>query len=72
MKIEEFKVRNKNNVIQNENNELKDLGKKPVNTFIDELVRLSMEQKCFSEEEMVTEAFTMMAGVSIYQIMMNL
>lgn len=38
--------------------------RKHLNNFIDECVRLSLEEKCFSREDMVNESVTMLLGVS--------
>lgn len=64
-KIAEFKNRKQNDEIKNETNELDEFGEKRHNIFIDEIVRLSIDRKCFTDHEMQVEAFTMMSGVSI-------
>ncbi len=49
---------------KDKSNELDEFGERRYNIFIDEIVRLSMDRHCFSEHEMLVQAFTMMAGVS--------
>lgn len=39
-------------------------GDKRIRIFIDELIKLSVEEKCFSEEEMISETLTMLIAVS--------
>lgn len=36
------------------------------NNFIDECLKLSIEEQCFSEEELINESLTMLVGVSVY------
>lgn len=44
-----------------------DDNEKRLRIFIDEIIQLSMEQKCFSEEEMISESLTMLlAVITIY------
>jgi len=61
-KIKEFKDSNKEHENNNECNEFDEFGKRRYNIFIDECVRLLMQQGCFSEEDVVTESYTMMVG----------
>lgn len=63
--MEEFKNRKQNDEIKNETNELDEFGKRRHKIFIDEIVRLSIDRNCFTEDEMISEAYTMMTGVSI-------
>lgn len=43
----------------------KDDNEKRLRIFIDELIQLSREQNCFSEEEMISESMTMLIAVSL-------
>lgn len=44
----------------------KDDYEKRLRIFIDEIILLSIEQKCFTEEEMISESLTMLLAVSFY------
>lgn len=50
--------------------EKKDDDEKRLRIFIDEIIQLSLEQKCFSEEEMISESLTMLLAVrtNFYEI----
>ncbi|XP_037050458.1 probable cytochrome P450 313b1 isoform X3 [Bradysia coprophila] len=61
-KIEEFRNKNHNEDTKEKSSELDEFGKTRYNIFIDEIVRLSIDRNCFTEHEMLVEAFTMMAG----------
>lgn len=39
-------------------------GEKQLRIFIDECIKLTVEQNCFSEEEMISESLTMLIAVS--------
>lgn len=41
----------------------KDDNEKRLRIFIDEIIQLSLDQKCFTEEEMITESLTMLLAV---------
>lgn len=66
-KIEEYKRNVKNDGGGGNNNVADDDGmdRKKLNNFIDECVRLSLEERCFSREDMVNESVTMLLGVGI-------
>lgn len=77
-KIAEFEKndRNNNNNNNSNNNSASDeenVGgdggaggqRRQLNNFIDECVRLSLEEKCFSRDDMVNESVTMLLGVRI-------
>lgn len=49
--------------MKNESEDCDEFGKRRYNIFIDEIVRLSIDRQCFTEHEMLVQAFTMMSGV---------
>lgn len=62
----EANVRSGNNNEQNPDDYDFVGGPKKQLNFIDECVRLSLDEKCFSREDMVNESVTMLLGVSEY------
>lgn len=49
----------------------KDDYEKRLRIFIDEIIQLSIEQKCFTEEEMISESLTMLLAVSSFLNIVN-
>lgn len=45
-------------------NQQEDEYEKRFRIFVDEIILLSMEEKCFSEDEMISESLTMLLAVS--------
>lgn len=48
---------------QTDQSQKKDDNEKRLRIFIDEIIQLAHEEKCFSEEEMISEALTMLLAV---------